>query len=167
MTDAAAAGEPGPEPLGDLHLRHALVALDGSPSASLALAAGVTAARRDNARLTLLVVVPDVGSDAARWVAGVADPRGLQAEADAEAQRIMRDAVARVPADIPVTTVVRHGRPGPEIVAQGDEAGCDAILLGARGVGRVAALFGSVSGYVLQHARTAVFVAHVPLEPGA
>jgi nucleotide-binding universal stress UspA family protein len=38
----------------------------------------------------------------------------------------------------------------------------DAILLGARGVGRIAALMGSVSQHVLHHAQTAVFVAHAP-----
>ena len=39
---------------------------------------------------------------------------------------------------------------------------CDAILLGARGVGRVGALVGSVSSYVMHHSDTAVFVAHAP-----
>jgi nucleotide-binding universal stress UspA family protein len=61
-----------------------------------------------------------------------------------------------------VTKRLRHGKAGPEIVAQSRECDYDAILLGARGVGRVHALVGSVSSYVLHHADTAVFVAHAP-----
>ena len=64
--------------------------------------------------------------------------------------------------DIPVTKCLRHGKAGPEIVAQSKEHDYDAILLGARGVGRVGALVGSVSSYVMHHADTAVFVAHAP-----
>ena len=44
---------------------------------------------------------------------------------------------------------MRRGRPGPEIVAHAREQTYDAILVGARGVGRVAAIIGSVSAYVL------------------
>ena len=40
----------------------------------------------------------------------------------------------------------------------------DAILIGARGLGRVRSLMGSVSNYVLHNAPTAVFVAHAPDE---
>jgi nucleotide-binding universal stress UspA family protein len=50
-------------------------------------------------------------------------------------------------------------------VAQSKEHDYDAILLGARGVGRVGALVGSVSSYVMHHADTAVFVAHAPNRP--
>jgi nucleotide-binding universal stress UspA family protein len=57
---------------------------------------------------------------------------------------------------------IRHGKAGPEIVAQSKENEYDAILLGARGLGRVGALIGSVSQYVMHHADTPVFVAHAP-----
>ena len=76
--------------------------------------------------------------------------------------RLLCDTVERIPKDIPVVKQLRHGKPGPEIVAQAREHDYDAILLGARGVGRVGALIGSVSSYVLRHADTAVFVAHAP-----
>ena len=36
----------------------------------------------------------------------------------------------------------------------------NAIILGARGVGRVGSMLGSVSSYVMHHAKSAVFVAH-------
>ena len=145
--------------LGELHLHRLLVAIDGSNTADLALSAAVTAARRDNAAITLLVVVPDF---ATTWIAGAPDPAQLRQEADDEAHRLLSDTVERIPADIPVTKQLRHGKPGPEIVAESRAHEYDAILLGARGVGRVGALIGSVSQYVMHHADTPVFVAHSP-----
>jgi nucleotide-binding universal stress UspA family protein len=148
--------------LGELHLHRLLVAVDGSDTAELALSAAVTAARRDNAAITLLVVTPDFLSDSRIWTTGAPDPAALQAEADADAERLLRDTVDRMPAGVPVTRRLRHGKAGPEIVAQARECDYDAILLGARGLGRVRALVGSVSSYVMHHADTAVFVAHAP-----
>jgi nucleotide-binding universal stress UspA family protein len=156
---------PLPVPLDELHLHRVLVALDGSANSELALAAALTAAQRDHAQLTLLAVIPDVFAQSAGWLAAAADPARLQQEADAYGQRLLRDAVERLPEEIPVTTVVRRGKAGPEIVAQARCGNYDAIVMGARGVGRVGALIGSVSTYVLHHADTAVFVAHAPREP--
>ena len=162
--------EPGPDPaptapLGELRFHRLLVAIDGSGSAELALSAAVTAARRDHATLTLLVVVPNVTAESGRWITGGApDPRTLQEDADAFAQKTLRHAIARLPDDLSVTSVVRRGKPGPEIVAQSAADTYDAILLGARGLGRVGLLTGSVSSYVLHHATIPVFVAHAPPE---
>jgi nucleotide-binding universal stress UspA family protein len=155
--------------LGELHFHRLLVAVDGSQTADLALSAAVTAARRDHAAITLLAVVPDIVAESRQhfWVAGAPDPAVLQEQADAEAQRMLRETVERIPADIPVTTVMRRGKAGPEIVAQAGEHHYDAILLGARGLGRVGTLIGSVSAYVLRHAGTSVFVAHAPRRAAA
>src|SRR5205085_8645882 len=123
----------------ELQYRRFLVAIDGSSSAELALSAGLTAARRVNASIALICVAADVVADAARWPGATPVPAD-QAGVDEFAQKILRDAVERLPADLPVTTILRRGRPGPEIIAAANEANYDAILLGARGVGRVAAL---------------------------
>ena len=153
---------PEPSRILELHLHPLLVAVDDSRTADLALSAAVTASRRDHAAITLLAVVPNLVAEARRWImtAGAPDPAALQDEADAEGQRILRETAARIPDDIPVTTIIRHGKPGPEIVAEAADRDYDAILVGARGVGRVGALLGSVSAYVVGHAGTAVFVAH-------
>ena len=148
--------------LDELHLHRLLVAHDGSANADLALQAAITAARRDHAAVTLLAVAPDVATDLSRWAVAAGIPPASQDEVDAEAEHIVREAVERVPTDIPVKTIVRRGKPGPQIIAQARECDYDAILLGARGVGRVGALVGSVSTYVLHHADIAVFVAHAP-----
>jgi nucleotide-binding universal stress UspA family protein len=150
------------EKLGELHYHRLLVAIDGSESSTLALGAAVTVARRDHASLTLLCVVPDVAADVARWPWPATSPVLLQEDADAAADRSLREAIERIPDDIPVTTVIRHGKAGPEIVAQAGEADYDALMVGARGVGRVGALIGSVSQHVLHNAPVPVFVAHAP-----
>jgi nucleotide-binding universal stress UspA family protein len=156
-----------PEPagvLGELTLHRLLVAIDGSANAELALTAAITAARRDHATLTLLLVGPDLATGPAAW--SVPMSGGCDQEAvDEDGRRRLNEIAARIPRDLPVTTLYRRGKAGPEIVRAAKEGDYDAILLGARGVGRVHTLLGSVSHYVLHHANTAVFVAHAPREP--
>jgi nucleotide-binding universal stress UspA family protein len=147
--------------LEELHIHRLLVAIDGSESSTLALRAAITVARRDHATVTLLTVAPDASAQHSGFAVAAGLPPTAQETLDAEAEKILRDAVAEVPEDIPVHTVVRHGKPGPAIVAHARECDYDAILLGARGVGRVGAIMGSVSAHVLRHAAGVnVFVAH-------
>jgi nucleotide-binding universal stress UspA family protein len=152
------------EPLGELRFNRLLVAVDGSANAELALAAAVTTARHGNSALTLIAVAPDVRAEAARWPGAFAVPQPPQAELDATAERILREAVDRIPDDIQVERIVRRGAAGPQIVAQARDGCYDAVILGARGLGRISSLVGSVSQYVLNHADIAVFVAHAPRE---
>jgi len=152
-----------PEELGELRYHRLLVAIDGSPHSELALAAAVTAARRDGASVTLVAVAPDALAEAARWPQGpVTAAPPSQETADTEAEHLLRAGLERIPRDIPVTRVVRRGKPGPQIVAEAATGRYDAVLLGARGVGRMGSLIGSVSQHVLHHADIAVFVAHAP-----
>ena len=149
-------------PLEDLCLHRVLVAIDGSEQAELAVRAAVTAAHRDHAAVTLITVAPDVAHDMSRLaaVAGVAPPS--QEEIDQAAGKVLREAVERMPGDLTVTTVLRRGKAGPEILAEADAHPYDGIILGARGVGRVGALMGSVSAHVLRHAKVPVVVVHGP-----
>jgi nucleotide-binding universal stress UspA family protein len=140
----------------NLVFRNVLVAVDGSADAALALAAAILTAQRSHARLTLIAVAEDV----LRRPGAIAFDPTLQQRIDETTQQHLRDAVDAVPQDIPVTKLFRRGRPGPEIVAAARQGEHDAIILGARGVGRVGALMGSVSQHVLHHADTTVFVAH-------
>jgi nucleotide-binding universal stress UspA family protein len=152
-----------PRTLGELRFNRLLVAYDGSASAELALSAAVTAAQRDRSTITLLAVVPDVAAELSLWPSpGTPDAETLQREADDDATTRLRNAIGRMPSDIPVTTVVRPGHAGRQIVAQTEEVAYDAVLLGARGVGKLGTILGSVSNHVLHHAGTSVFVAHAP-----
>ena len=149
--------------IGELALHRLLVAIDGSANAELALTAAVTAARRDNATITLITVAPDLAATPATW----SMPIGCsfdQSELDTDARERLDATIARIPADISVQTIYRRGKAGPEIIRAAKEGDYDAIILGARGVGRVGALMGSVSSHVLHHADIAVFVAHAPRE---
>src|SRR3954452_14772403 len=101
MTTTSTAPQP-TRTLGELHFHRLLVAVDGSHTADLALAAAVTAARRDNAAITLLAVAPDFLGEARTWMAGAPDPATLQREADEEADRLLSETVERIPEDIPV-----------------------------------------------------------------
>jgi nucleotide-binding universal stress UspA family protein len=149
------------EPLSELSFRRLLVAVDGSENADLALSAAVTAARRDHAAITVLAVAPDVLATAG-WPGTAASPAQLQDDADAYAQRVLREAVERIPEDIGVRSLFKRGRAGAVVVAEAAAGDYDAVILGARGLGRVGALLGSVSNHVLHHATVAVFVAHAP-----
>ena len=156
---------PAPTPCPELRFHRLLVAIDGSAGSELALAAALTIARRDHASLTLLSVASDATADMAGWSAariGAVPP--TQEERDACADKVLRNAVARLPEDVSVRTIVRRGRPGPAIVAEARGGTYDGLLVGARGLGRVGALVGSVSQYVLHHAPIPVFVAHAPRE---
>jgi nucleotide-binding universal stress UspA family protein len=156
-----------PQPLIDeLHFRRVLVAIDGSPSSELALAAAVTVARRDNAMLSLICVAPDVVAETSRWPFTTLPPAD-QTSADRFADELLREAIDRIPEDILVRRVVKRGRPGPAIVMEARTSNTDAILMGARGVGRIGALLGSVSQHVMHHAEVPVFVAHAPREVDA
>jgi nucleotide-binding universal stress UspA family protein len=159
VTDPAAAA-----PLGELHYHRLLVAIDGSAHSELALAAAVTVARRDNAAITLISVAPDISAEVARWSWAAPCPQDFQTEVDDQTLATLRNAVDRVPEDIPVTKIFRRGKAGREITKAAAESTYDAILMGARGAGGITGLIGSVSRYVLQHANTTVFTAHAPPE---
>lgn len=140
-----------------------LVAVDGSPHSDLALAMAIALADRDNARLTVLTVIPHVSDGTAALAYGApVDPVQLQEDADRGAERTMRAAIDAVPDGQPVDSVTRRGSSGSEIVAQIKDGDHDVVVVGARGLGRIGSLFGSVSQYVLHHAGIAAFVAHAP-----
>ena len=142
--------------------RKIIVAVDGSRHSDLALAMALALAERDRARLTVLTVIPNVNESAAVAYGAGVDPIALQADADRGAEKTMRAALEAVPDDQPVDSVTRRGHAGPEIVTAVREGDHDAVVLGARGLGRIGSMFGSVSQYVLHHAGVAVFVGHLP-----
>jgi nucleotide-binding universal stress UspA family protein len=142
--------------------RRILVAVDGSRHADLALEMALALADRDRARLTILTVIPNISETAAMAYGAGVDPVALQADADRGAEKTMRAALDSVPDDQPVESVQRRGHAGPEIVAQVKAGQHDAVVLGARGLGRIGSMFGSVSRHVLHHAGVAVFIGHLP-----
>ena len=138
--------------------RSILVALDSSEIAARALADAAELALALNATLTIVSVAPDLPSVAYR--AGI-DVKALEAEVQAEVQALLRTAVDSLPEGLPVTTVLRRGNPGAEIVGQIERGQHDLVVIGSRGRGRVTSnLFGSVAAYVHFHSRVAMLVLH-------
>jgi nucleotide-binding universal stress UspA family protein len=128
--------------------RTILVAVDGSPDARAALEHAVGLAHDQNARLTLLSVVPPVPSSA--LLSGAA-PQTLQAcFADCLAE--LRDSV---PDDVSLTTRLLEGPPARRIAETARDH--DLVVMGTHGRGRVGeALLGSVS-------REVVHLSNVPV----
>jgi nucleotide-binding universal stress UspA family protein len=139
-----------------------LVAIDGSAHAKRALADAVELAQRDNARLTVMTVVPDP----AAWLAGPAYVGGvnveeLRKETETEFKQLLEDAVAEVPDEVSVTKVLAHGRASEHIVTQIKSGDHDLVVLGSRGRGEMQSLLlGSVSHQVLNASPAAALIVH-------
>jgi nucleotide-binding universal stress UspA family protein len=138
-----------------------LVAYDGSPAAQAALNHAIDLATHLRGRkLTILVARP--GPPASVAAAGV-NLEELGEELDRAAATSLREAIARIPEDIGITTVMPEGSPGPAIVRQARAGHHDLVVMGSRGRGAVAStVLGSVSLHVLRHAHLAVLV--IPAE---
>jgi nucleotide-binding universal stress UspA family protein len=142
---------------------HPLVAVDGSDGSLRALDEAIDLAVATDARLTIITVVPEPTV----WMYRVpVDVAQLNADADEQMGAILREAEKRVPAQVPVTTVMAHGRAGPRIVERALEASHDLIVVGSRGFGEtLSVILGSVSHHVLHHAPMPVLVVRPPAAP--
>jgi nucleotide-binding universal stress UspA family protein len=95
-----------------------LVAFDGSAHAQRALAEAIDLARAAGAELAVLTVAPEPSDPALGYVAP-ANLDELSEQIKRSYQNMLDAAVGAVPADLPVTGVLRRGSAGPAIV---DEA---------------------------------------------
>jgi len=136
--------------------RSILVAVDGSTHGTRALEEAIDVARSEGARLTLVTVATRPMIWPAPLQAAVTD-----AELEETAQALIDEAAAKVPDDVPVTTVVHVGRAADEIVRRATEHDHDLIVMGARGRGAATSLLlGSVSHGVLNQSPSAVLIVH-------
>lgn len=134
-----------------------LVPVDGSEFARTALAHLPHLSPRE---VVLVTVVESVAHELARQAGMVADVSAdvaeeVEAAALGEHRRQLREAEQ----DLrergwkgAVTQVLRHGKPGPQIVALAAELSCDVIVMATHGrTGIRRALLGSVADYVVAH----------------
>lgn len=128
-----------------------LLAYDGGEPAKRALEQAVELARRFNATVGVVSVVP------ARSEHTAIDPwqdRSEHAEALLEARRLLREA------GIEAELLEPGGDPARTIERVAEERGYDTIVIGTRGLGTLARLLqGSVSDHVASHAHATVVVA--------
>jgi len=143
--------------------RSILVGFDGSSHAKRALVEAVALAQAHHAALTVMTVVPDPRSLAGIGTLGYGAPDLARARSELEKDyaRGLDAAVDALPADLPVTKRIVHGKPGPELVKATREDNHDLVVVGSRGRGTAASLvLGSVSSYVLHHLAGAALVVH-------
>ena len=142
-----------------------LVACDGSPHARGALSDAIELAQAHRARLTLIAVAPLP----AAWMGGAGElPIDLGGSESPEQayQSILGRAAATVPADVPVTTLLKVGPAAAAILAAAGE-NHDLIVMGSRGRGELRSLLmGSVSHAVLRSSPVPVLVSRRVPDPG-
>jgi nucleotide-binding universal stress UspA family protein len=128
-----------------------LLAYDGGEPARRALDQTIELARRFNASVGIISVVPP------RRGRGPLDPwedRTAHAELLLEARRLLREV------GIEAELLEPGGDPAKTIERVADERGYDTIVIGTRGLGALTrALQGSVSEHVATHAHATVVVA--------
>ncbi|HWG60536.1 MAG TPA: universal stress protein [Streptosporangiaceae bacterium] len=141
-----------------------LVAVDGSADADAALAHAIDLAESEHTRLTLMTAVEQIPA-AAYLMAGEGSGQ-LSESVHRQAQAVIRQARDRVPADLPVTTVLSEQPIRVALIRQIKQGHYDLVVMGSRGRGAVrAALLGSASHYVLHHCSIPVLIVHAERSP--
>lgn len=141
-----------------------LVAIDGSADADAALTHAIDLAESEHTRLTLITAVAELPATA--YLMAGEEIGQLSESAHRQAEAVIRQARDRVPADLPVTTVLSDQPIRPALCRQIKEGHHDLVVIGSRGRGAVrAALLGSASHYVLHHAPVPVLIVHAERSP--
>jgi nucleotide-binding universal stress UspA family protein len=141
-----------------------LVAVDGSADANAGLAHAIDLAQSEHTRLTLMTAVGEL-PPTAYLMAGEETGRLIES-AHRQAEAVILQARDRVPADLPVTTVLSEQPIRLALIRQIKEGHHDLVVIGSRGRGAVrAALLGSVSHYVLHHSPVPLLTVHAERSP--
>ncbi len=139
-----------------------LVSVDGSPHADHALSEAIDMARVERSRLTLLTPVRHCPAWAYSPVSAAAAEQ-LTADFEREAKQAMKDAVARVPDEVPVTKVLTHKPIRQALMERVKSGQYDLLVMGSRRRGGLkASILGSVSHYALDHSPIPVLIVHTP-----
>lgn len=148
--------------------RNILVPIDGSENAARALAEAIDLATAEHAALTILCAWERFTWYAATIPTTAIDIDTVDAEAQAEAARIVEEARARVPAPLAVGTRVVCRHPADAILDEIRTGRHDLVVMGSRGLGGVrSVLLGSVSQNVLHHSTIPVLIVRMPPESAA
>jgi len=140
--------------------RNILVCVDGSAHAERALTEAIDLADAERSRLTILTAIPrpPYWACTPTTAAGI---ESLTADLAAEATVALRTAVDRVPASIPVTTILTEEPIREALMDRLKTGEHDLVVMGSRGRGALSASFlGSVSHYALNHCHVPVLIVH-------
>jgi nucleotide-binding universal stress UspA family protein len=137
-----------------------LVCVDGSAHADRALSEAIDLADAERSRLTILTAVarPPFWACTPETASGI---ESLSAELADEAAAVLRAAVDRVPASIPVTKILSTEPIREALLERIETGGHDLVVMGSRGRGALtASVLGSVSHYALNHSHIPVLIVH-------
>ncbi len=151
--------------------RTILVAVDGSENAHRAVDMAVCLAEKYQSKLILAHVV-DVEYFSVAWLNRPRHMDAADASTDSDvhaeslndyrrqySREVLQMAAARVPDGIDCEIVHETGSPREVLPQLAEERQADLIVAGSRGLGTVAGmLVGTVSGYLVRHARVPVLV---------
>jgi Universal stress protein UspA and related nucleotide-binding proteins len=137
--------------------RHILAAYDGSEQAKHALKEAVRIADAGGGtKLTVLHVAPVPAGFAGDmlFTPAVSPEDELQ-----RASKLLKEAESAARGIVRFKAELAYGAPGPVILEYARACGCDLIVLGSRGLGKLREmLLGSVSHHVVQHASVPVLI---------
>ena len=141
-----------------------LVAIDGSEGSYEAARALAHFASLDQLILVTVVDVPEVRYQSI-WLRIDDLASIVERDMREEAQRLLDRIVTLLPSDIgPVTRRIEKGKPAEMILDIAQDAQTDLIVVGARGLNRLAELvFGSVSHRIMTHAPCSTLIVKSPL----
>jgi len=138
------------------------MAFDGSPHAEQALTEAIDLAQTSRGTLTVMSVTPAPSVWAMSGYDVPISVDRVSKELEREYQSMLDRAVSRIPADLPVTKILKQGAAGQEIAGEANTGDYDLVVMGSRGRGELRSLLlGSVSHRVLQASRVPVLVVHV------
>jgi len=144
--------------------RNILVAIDGSRHAEEALTQAIDLAESEHTRLTLITAVNEV--PATTFLMAGEATADLVRDAQARAEAILRQALERVPEDLPVTTKLTTQPIRMAVIDEIERGHHDLVVMGSRGRGAVrSTLLGSASHYVLHHSPVPVLIVHAEPDP--
>lgn len=133
-----------------MHVEHILVPADGSAESEAAFAWACDLARYYDAEITLLYIVDITKLGSLGLPGGPEKPQQFDHE---QGKMILQKFCEETLEGVSVHTVSVYGDPGPEIIRLIDKHDINLVVMGSRGLGRVARwALGSVSTFVIHRA---------------
>lgn len=159
-------------------IRKILCAMDLSPNADFVVRYAAASARRHDATIAVLHVVEPLPATARALVTSYLDEKERKDLEDKKREKLLdilrrrldrlfeaeRDSDPELPARIATVEVV-EGYPADVILKKADAMGCDIVVIGTHGKGRLrTAVLGSVSQQVLRHSHKPIYVIPMPAD---
>lgn len=140
-----------------MEIKKIMVPLDGSPESAKAFTFGLDLAGKYGADLVLAHVV-DM-NEKMTALDQVTMSGYVPSEIMEDGYRLLSRFARKVPPDIRLDTVVHIGAPPQTLLSMAEDTKADLIVIGSRGLGAVRSIvMGSVSQYILHHARAMVTI---------